>query len=191
MRSWLTGRTTDDRSRDRRGQTNLDFVVGVSLFIVAVIFVWLFLPNLFAPFTASGAHGDSVAADRAANRLANDVPGNGTGPSQVDELCLVSFFNSSLSDRRCGFNNSDPIGERLGLRGNAPVNVTLVGDVDKDGNRSLLYWQGFGRGNQFNETSGSTRLAIGGQHGSQTNTNVARRAVFVDGQRMTIFVRVW
>ena len=210
MRSWLTGRTTDARSRDRRGQTNLDFVVGVSLFIVAVIFVWLFLPNLFAPFAGDDVHSDGVAAERAANTLANDLPSNGSDMAHVDQDCLVAFFEGPRNDAGCGFDNSTTLAERVGLRANTPLNITIQGDVDGDGNKSTLCWTGEpgGISSQYglnvpmgglNETgppcvsphSGKFPLTAGGQPGSNTQTNVARRAVIIDGQRATIVVRTW
>ncbi|MFB6201995.1 MAG: hypothetical protein ABEI98_08285 [Halorhabdus sp.] len=178
-------------SRAGRGQTNLDFVVGVSLFIVAIVFVWMFLPNLFAPFTASGSHGDTVTADRAANRLASGTPGHGTGPSTVDESCLVAFFDDSYTDLRCGFDASAPIAQRLGLLSNTPVKVTVKSDIDGDGNKSILSWNKNTLGNAFTEGSGDVTLVDGGKPGSSSEIAIVRRAVSIDGQEATIIVKTW
>ena len=56
---------------DERGQTAIDFVVGMGVFLLAVAFVFAFVPSMFAPFFAPGI-GDPVTADRAANYLAED-----------------------------------------------------------------------------------------------------------------------
>ena len=67
-----------------RGQTTQDFIVGIGVFILAVAFVFSFLPTMLTPFDSSTSGGETAQADRVADRLvhnlsdgtANEINGN-------------------------------------------------------------------------------------------------------------------
>jgi hypothetical protein len=75
-----------------RGQTTLDFAVGVSVFLVVVAFVLTFVPGMLQPFESSvqqeTARADSLAEELGAELLAEDV---GT-PYVLDRECTFIFF---------------------------------------------------------------------------------------------------
>ncbi|MCU4752712.1 hypothetical protein OB919_12120 [Halobacteria archaeon AArc-curdl1] len=54
-----------------RGQTTQDFAVGIGIFLLAVAFVFSYVPTLITPFSASTA-SDSAQADR----IATDIVAN-------------------------------------------------------------------------------------------------------------------
>lgn len=62
------------RTPDERGQTGLDFVIGIGIFLLAVGFLVAFAPNMVAP------HSDSpelpLVADRAANYAVSQIETN-------------------------------------------------------------------------------------------------------------------
>ncbi|WP_222919418.1 hypothetical protein [Natrinema sp. SYSU A 869] len=81
---------TDDRTRNRsrrprtisislaeRGQTTQDFAVGIGVFLLAIAFVFSFLPSLVTPYESSGG-AKTAQADRIADRIVDDL-GTGSG----------------------------------------------------------------------------------------------------------------
>lgn len=59
-------------SVDTRGQLSLDFLIGISVFLLAFIFVFAFIPGLFVPYT-SNSDELTMTADRLAMTLVEDV----------------------------------------------------------------------------------------------------------------------
>jgi len=177
---WVAERSAVE---DRRGQTNLDFILGVTILVVAVVFVWLFLPNLFGPFVDGDTHSDSLAAERAANNLAEDAFKTTPGADELDEDCVVAFFMGSSSAPGCGFSGST-LTEQIGLGEFHVANVSA-----EFTNGTVLAWNGPGVGG-FSD-SGTPKLIRGGTHGSTSDVSVARRVVSIDGQRAVLVVRVW
>lgn len=171
-----------------RGQTNLDFVLGVSIFVIAVVFVWLLVPNLFGTFTTEATHGESLAADRAANRLAMDALANTPGQTEINEECVAAFFDGTASSQGCGFDNSDSLSDQLGLDSHQSINVTI-----EFANGTVMCWNGPDE-EGFSAPpcpSDGQLLARGTQDGSNSDVSVAQRVVSIDDQRAVIVVRVW
>lgn len=54
------------------GQTSLDFLIGITIFLLAFIFVFAFIPKMFTPFV-SNSDQLTMAADRAAEALVESV----------------------------------------------------------------------------------------------------------------------
>lgn len=98
-----------------RGQTGLDFLVGMSVFLLAVGFVFLFLPTMFDPFVGSGT-SNALIADRSAAHLAEEALVDPRNPGVLDEAKAEGFFDE------CG--ESTEINELLGV-GYQQLNVTL------------------------------------------------------------------
>ena len=104
-----------------RGQTGLDFLVGMSVFLLAVGFVFLFLPTMFDPFVGSGT-SNALVADRSAAQLAEETLVDPTQPSVLDDAKVDAFFDGC---------NATTLENTLGT-GFARVNVTLeqAGNVE-------------------------------------------------------------
>ena len=162
------------RGRDR-GQTILDYSVGVSVFLAAIIFVVAFIPSMFAPFDDSTG-GASSTADRAVDRLTLDVLlTTPRSPGELDEICTEGFFNGTVpSDCRYSTAASSTSALRtvLGLGATTDVNVTVRNET---GIRTL----------------GGTKLAAGETASSVANPVVAKRSVLLAGEQNRVVVRVW
>ena len=117
-----------------RGQTVIDFAIAMGVFLVAVTFVFTFIPSLTTPFV-EGNQDTSVTADRVASHLAQGALGDPADPFVVDEGCAEVFFNGSTNDddipADCGY-SGDTIHRRVGVDGDRlHVNVTIE-QVDPD-----------------------------------------------------------
>lgn len=169
-----------NRNHDRdRGQTTIDYAVGVSVFLLVVAFVFAFAPSLTAPFT-SDATDAVVVADRSADRIANDLlVVDPTRPSVLDADCTAGFFDTDEpvdADCRYGTDASD-LHAALGLA--SPVRTANVTVVDENGVRVL------------GDGADAVRLAAGPSPSRGADVSVARRAVLLDGSDATVIVRVW
>lgn len=196
--------TTGDADR---GQTNLDFVIGVSIFIVAVIVAVTFVPDLVGGVAGSG-QSDGVLADRVASDLANDELGHPAAAGRLQLDCTVSLFSDSSDHEFCGLDGS---GLADNLEQASSVNVSLVygeqacrtgsgivpaggscsGDL-LDRNVRACYDGDTGQIVREGNCDGSDVLLLGGpQHGGNADTSIARRSVRLNGQRLTLEVRTW
>ena len=103
-------RTRTERDRDRRpktvsislgerGQTTQDFAVGIGVFILAVAFVFSFLPSILTPFDSSVSGGQTAQADRVADRIVYDLSTE-TGPeTELDGDEFRELDDDELADR--------------------------------------------------------------------------------------------
>lgn len=174
-----------------RGQTNLDFAVGISLFLGVLIFIFLFVPGLLSPFTAS-AQVQTVTADRAADHLTKSVLGSPHDPHTLRTYCTVQFFNESEA---CGFTNAS-LTRQLGLDPAAQnANVTVVGNASSTATgEDRLCWD---NGNDSLAAAatcpdGNVSLTRGQSVPTGDETSVtALRVVWLHGKDVTIVVEVW
>ncbi|QCC55781.1 hypothetical protein DV706_02825 [Natronorubrum bangense] len=67
-----------------RGQTTQDFAVGIGVFILAVAFVFTFLPTILTPFDSSVSGGQTAQADRIADRLVDNLSDSDTSPNTIN-----------------------------------------------------------------------------------------------------------
>ncbi len=105
-----------------RGQTGIDFLVGATVFLIAVGFVFAFVPSMFAPFFTGGT-GDTLSADRAATQLAErELVEDPANPAVLNQSKVDEFFDD------CGPSDLD---ERLAL-GSERVQVELGTDTCGD-----------------------------------------------------------
>lgn len=167
-------------SDDRRGQTVLDYGIGVGLFLVALVVVLGTIPGMFAPFT-TGA--DAQIGDRVAASLAGDILGDPANPYVLDAACTAAFFeqlndDSYTAPTTCRFNTTvhDPE-EMFGLGSTTSVNVSIS---DLDGNPASLTVDG-----------GSRTLQAGDPIPTSASVTTARRNVHLDGQTYQLEVDVW
>lgn len=167
-----SGRGGDGRAR---GQTTIDYVIGVTLFLLVVAFVFAFVPTTFAPFSSDDGRL-LVVADRTADHLTDDLlVAAPTRTATFDAACTTAFFDGDgavPADCRYDEDGSD-LTTALGVT--APgvrVNVT----VERDGSVAAL--------------DGVT-LAAGDAPSGVDDVSVARRLALLDGQQHRVYVRVW
>ena len=144
----------------------MDFLIGMSVFLLAVAFVFGIMPNLFEPFATDGG-SDALVADRAGARIAEDILGEPGNPAVLNATCTQAFFaGSEPVPDGCRYSTTD-LNDALGLDDRTRVNVSI-------------------------EDDGNVELARG--HEPPTNSAsivVARRVVLLDGETNQLFVRVW
>lgn len=172
-----------------RGQTNLDFAIGVSILLVTVIAAVTFIPGLFSAVDEGRADADEVAAHRLASSLVEGQLGHPGSPNRIDADCTVDALvpgsgptNGSGCDVGGGY---APLTDRR------YYNITLrnedgVACWDENGGNASGGWFDTAGSSDCNE-----QLTTGNTTTSSSDVAVARRPVIVDGYDATMIVRVW
>lgn len=152
---------------DERGQIALDFAIGASLFLLALVFAAIFIPTLISPFIAGGGQANDIAAERIASNLAWQLQDEEEGVTALESACTEEFFDDTASYSNC---HASASGDRLDIITEGPntrVNVTLRDASD-----------------------GSVENSIG-PDASVTGSGYASRPVRMDGTRYTLVVEVY
>lgn len=167
-----------------RGQTTLDFTIGISVFLAVLVFVFAFVPGLLSPFTTS-SNDTPALADRTADRLAQGSvgsPENGSIGHPEEPYVLNG------SDAEKFFDDPEDPSERLNLPPGRSVNVTIKGNLTGGTENDILCWDG----SSLSETSCSTILATGSTPPPDNDATVtSRRVVSIDGEDVNLVVVVW
>jgi hypothetical protein len=108
-----------------RAQTTLDFAIAMGIFLLAVAFVFTFIPSLTSPFVDSNQER-SVVADRTASHLAEGALGDPNRPLIVEEACATAFFGNKSVPTECDGFGDGKTHERLGLSPDIGFNISLV-----------------------------------------------------------------
>lgn len=186
-----------------RGQTTIDFAIGIAIFLGVVVFAFSFVPGILQPFELSGEENPSVS-DRVADSLSQGLLGSADRPSILDRYCTVAFFNESndaAGDCNYGAGSLPTV---LNLDSSHAVNVTLRGNVTAGGAGSeQLCWSENSPANSepglversYTESSSSectVRLARGDSIVDESDTTItARRVVSLHGESVTLEVVLW
>jgi hypothetical protein len=148
-----------------RGQTGVDFIVGVGIFLLTIGFVVSFVPGMLTPF------GDDTASplvtDRVADELATDLLSTGPGTDTLDPDRTQAFFAAGT------------VPDRLAVPDGTNLNVTVMENVPDSPVREIA-------------TSGGTRLALGPtvpDMGASVST--ATRTAALSGTAHVVEVRTW
>ncbi|MFB6229055.1 MAG: hypothetical protein ABEH88_10945 [Halobacteriales archaeon] len=173
---------------DERGQTNLDLLVGVSVFLVVAGVVLAAASGMADPFVTSQA--SPVAADRTTELITEGmfVPADASG--SLDATCAFGFFNESMGTGTCAiaYDESEPdLAARLGLPSRYTVNVTIRRDVTGDPAPEVLCTDG----RSVDACPGSTRLAAGPPPPDSKSTVSSRRGAALDGMDVIVEVVLW
>jgi len=178
-----------------RGQTTLDFATGASLFLLAVLFVFAFVPGILSPFTAT-AQEETVTANRAADVLTKDLLASPGESYLLDGECTAVLLGG-LVDPGCDFRGST-LNARLGIAGEQSINITVRGSPGAGGDE-LLCWntttQTIVNASSSARCSVSTDIRLTRETDSLARSSgsviTARRIVAIDGHTATMEVRVW
>ena len=177
-------------NQNERAQTTLDFAIAMGVFLLAVAFVFTFIPSLTSPFI-DGNQEQSAVADRVASNLVEGSLADPNDPYVLDVACTTGFFegtNDSATDH-CGYTQATTdFRERIGVSDRPRVNVSLVRVNATSRERTTLCDDGNG-----NVGTGSCAVdyRVGGDPADAESVTVARRVVSIDGEDATLFVRVW
>ncbi|WP_324662759.1 DUF7287 family protein [Haloarcula sediminis] len=169
---------------DTRGQTTIDFAIGISVFLAVLLFIFLFIPGILSPFTAS-AQAETVSSNRAADQLATGMLGSPSDPYALDSYCTVTFFEGDTTG--CSFSD-DSLEAQLGVAtSDQKVNVSLRGD-----SREILGWNATEPDTGVANSSRSDIVFARGDSLPDTEPSVTSvRVVTLDGRDVTLYVEMW
>ncbi|WP_424019427.1 DUF7287 family protein [Halorientalis pallida] len=152
---------------DDRGQTLQDFVLGVSIFLIVVVFVFGLFPNFLSPFTAGVDAAERAQADRLARNLI--------------ENHSVEAADNTLNGTQLADTMQKPestFRERFALATTASINVTVR---EIDGRRIVRY--------------DGTTLAMGSDRANETSGSVSRIVSIAGSEKCQpgcrLIVKVW
>lgn len=158
-----------------RGQTTVDFAVGISVFLLVVAFVFTFVPTTFTPFSGDDSR-QMVLSDRTADHLADDLlVADPHEPAVWNGTCTTGFFDADGAvPSGCRYDqDAADLGDALDVAGtSARLNVS----VERDGRVASV---------------DGVRLAAGGSPSAGATVSVARRLTLLDERRYSVYVRVW
>ena len=167
-----------------RGQTPVDFVAGMGVFIVAVGFVVWFVPDLFVAL--DGGADTPMMADRVASQVTGPLLGEPTA-GVLDTTCTIAFFTGT-GGAGCGFNAGAPVADTVGVDTPYSVNVTLEQAVSGGPETQLLRADG---GDIVAGNTGTLLTTGPNPPSSGGEVTVVRRPVVVDGEYAYVVVRIW
>jgi len=176
-----------------RGQTTLDFAIGVSVFIAVLLFIFLFIPGILSPFTAS-AQDETVTSNRVADQLAAGTLASPQAPYVLDSYCTVAFF-AGASPSDCQFSGGS-LQSQLNLDTTyQQLNVSLRGNLDASGDQEVVCWDSTGDETGLVESSDTsncnTVLGRGDPVPTSQPSVTSVRVVTLDGADVTLFVEMW
>jgi hypothetical protein len=185
-----------------RGQTVIDFAIAMGVFLVAVAFVFTFIPSLTTPFV-EGDQDRSVTADRVASHLAEGGLGDPADPFVVDDDCARPFFDESNNSipASCGYSGNN-LGEYVGVNTDRlQVNVT-VEQIDPESGDDRFRTVCIDSNGDVNHTERASscpnKFVVGETADGDDSVVVARRIVTIPGCTfdtascdVTLRVRVW
>ncbi|QLG26490.1 hypothetical protein HUG10_02570 [Halorarum halophilum] len=167
------------KARDR-GQTTVDFAIGMGIFLLVTTFVVTFVPDIFAPFQGSSAVG---TADRVVASLATNQLGDPGTPHVLDATCTAGFFSGlqggTGAPTTCRFDTTvDEPAAVFGLPAGTSLNLTV---------------EGLEGGIVTGEYPDGTpvTLAAGPTPPDTQSVTSGRRVVSIDGESYRLVARVW
>ena len=178
-----------------RGQTTLDFAIGISIFLAVMLFVFTFVPGLLDPFALSDEE-DTVLVGQIADRLSQDTLGDPAEPYVLDRSCTVAFFNTtgSSAPERCRF-DGESLHERLNVPESKNINITIERNVTIGSSPpDTLCWDDADDELVPADDGCETPLTVGDSPtagGQNPATITARRVVSLAGEDVTLTVVVW
>lgn len=177
-------RRRPDETGPRRGQTLVDFAVGIAVVLVTLSFIVVFLPQLTLPYDDTE---QPVVAERAGSTLDHHITAQGS-ESKLNETCTTAFFDLG-PDTGCQFDSGDPVTEKLGIDSSYSVNVTLRNVASDTSNSTLLCAD---NGSIDGCGDGGEQLAEGPTvPDEEVSVTTVRRSVFTAERNAVLELVVW
>jgi hypothetical protein len=180
-----TERKTRSQTGRNRGQTTADYVIGVSLFLLAVGSVFAILPGLVEPEAESG--DTATVAARSGVEVTDELLGSPDRPAVLNETCTERFFNTTQPPGECPWGrnirerDNENLTAALGVSNYTYFNLSVVPNATANGTVSSL-----------DTPRGQTNLTIGRPVPTESVSVVTvRRAVLVNGSVQQLRVRAW
>lgn len=180
-----------EQGREERGQMNFDLLVGVSIFLITLGFVFAMVSGLVDPFVGNQEH--TLIADRIATLLGDGALA-ADRPSVLNASCAYGFFNASYlahngTECRVGFQaNKSDLHDRLEIHHRYSVNISFYRFENGNGGKAILCTDG----SELIDCPGETKLAAGPVAPSSRGSSVsARRVLVLDGVDVVLEVQLW
>lgn len=133
-----------------RGQTTLDFAIGISIFLTVLLFILLFLPGILSPFTES-AQEETITSNRVADKLTSGLLASPAEPNVLNAHCTVGFFaapdesTDTSVPGQCNY-ETGTLEEQVGVaEGFERVRVVIQGNISTYGSGTdTLCWDNTG-----------------------------------------------
>jgi len=171
-----------------RGQTNIDLLIGVSVFLITSGFVLATAAGMADPFI--GGQENPLVADRTTALLAEGMFSTAGAPGSLNETCTFGFFNESMGAGACAipYDTDEPdLSTRLGLDSRYDVNVTVRRNTTGGPEPDVLCTDGESVGG----CTDTMRLAAGATPPEGRSTFSASRGAYLDGKDVIIEVVLW
>lgn len=169
-----------------RGQTSVDFAVGVSVFLLTVAFVVAFVPQMSAPYEDQE---HPLVGERVTSTLTDDLLAEQGQPAVLNTTCTIAFLTEDGSPPTYCPDTNEPVQDLVGIESYYQMNITLERNVTGDSEREILCDTGSSVGPC---TSGADSLARGPPVPTdKRSVATSRRTVRVDGTVAIIQVSVW
>lgn len=165
---------------DNNGQISLDYLIGVTIFLLTFIFVFAFIPGMFSPFH-SNSDEITMAADRVAAVLVeNTLAIGGPGDKQpcILDTANISQFNTALSDP----STSSQLRQSLGLNTSSSTQYNLEVVIEEQGKPARVINNG--------EVPGTTNVGQSKRYVLVRDRTVAGIDSY-PGRAAIVTVRVW
>lgn len=179
-----------------RGQTTLDFTIGVTIFVVVLAGVFLFVPGTLQPFEEGGQE-NIVTVNRVADQLSEHVLAEPTDPYVLEKDCVVPFFDESEPvPSECNYEGGT-LQERVGYGDFQFANVSIRGSIAGSSKiEQLCYDSSDPAGSRLESGSDcgepdDTRLTVGSDLDGVESSVTARRTVELDHQTVFLVVQLW
>lgn len=170
-----------------RGQTTLDFVIGIVVFLAVLIFIFTFVPGILEPFAAVSEENPALS-NRVADSLTQGMLGSPERPHVLDRYCTVQFFDDGPPPDQCRYDGGT-LSERFNLGPTQNLNVSLLSTGG-----SVLCFESDDGGNltEGSDCTGEdTRLTAGEDVPDNRATMTAQRVVHFHGAPVRLEVVVW
>ncbi|WP_254523233.1 DUF7287 family protein [Natrinema caseinilyticum] len=106
-------RTADQRhatvsiSLGDRGQTTQDFAIGIGIFLLAIAFVFSFLPSVITPFDSGVDGAETAQADRIADLVVHNLSTSTGTANQINETDFTARYSNPNLSAELGLRASD------------------------------------------------------------------------------------
>lgn len=178
---------------ESRGQTTLDFAIGISIFLAVVMFIFLFVPGIVAPFTI-GAQDETVTVNRVADGLTQGQLGSTKRPGVLQTECTKDFFehaDDGTDITQCGENRAN-LAAFVGIKDRQNANVTIQGNTSAaDAGTEQLCLDGTELVERDDGTCGVELTAGDSSPSNNADSVTAKRVAHLAGEDVTLIVEMW
>jgi hypothetical protein len=106
-------------STDTRGQTLQDYVAGVSILIIGVIFVFSIVPLILSPYQSPIDADQTAISKRVAIKVVDTLT-VARGVTQINETRVTDYFSPAAEPA-----DADALRDRYDLEDDVQINVTV------------------------------------------------------------------